>query len=188
MDMFSCYGIKLQWLLPHAQNWETTRSYTILSGKGNKAPNVHSRKMALASIKEAGEIKKGPIKLQQVNVKTPSAYILTPCTLTSVCKLSKLYSIHFRRRWKGEFVEQLRASLVGDQFLYSCNLNVWFGDNCVKEKLGAYHSQGFIGLSAYSIKRSTLIKIDIPVNKTNGRYLDYKLRSFRFFLISPVIQ
>ena len=45
------------------------------------------------------------------------------CTLSSVCIFSILFSILFLRCWQGEFVQQ---SLVGDHFLYSCDLDVWF--------------------------------------------------------------
>ena len=42
------------------------------------------------------------------------------------------YSIHFLRFWKGEFVQQSRASLVGDRFIYSHDLNVWIRDDIVR--------------------------------------------------------
>ena len=47
---------------------------------------------------------------------------LTLYTLTSVLIFSILISKHFLRSWLGEFVEQSRASLVGDHFLYSHDL------------------------------------------------------------------
>ena len=43
--------------------------------------------------------------------------------LASVCIFSMLFLTHFFRHWQGEFVEQLRASLNGDNFLYSRELN-----------------------------------------------------------------
>ena len=49
---------------------------------------------------------------------------LTLYTLRSECIFSILFSIHFLRRRQGEFVYQSRASLVGDHFLPSCDLNV----------------------------------------------------------------
>ena len=70
-----------------------------------------------------------------LNKANTTWYPLTPLTfynLTSECKLSILCSIHFLRCWQGEFVQQSRASLVGDHFLYSRNLNVWFGYNIVR--------------------------------------------------------
>ena len=52
--------------------------------------------------------------------------ILTLYSITSVCIFSILLSRHFLRLWQGEFVQQSRASLVGDHFLYSHDLDVWF--------------------------------------------------------------
>ena len=59
---------------------------------------------------------------------------------TSVSIFSILFSIHFSRYWQGEFVKQSRASLVGDHFLHSRDLNVCFKVDS-KEKLHASHSQ-----------------------------------------------
>ena len=53
-------------------------------------------------------------------------YPLTLYTLTSVYIFSILFSIHFLWCWQGEFVKQSRASLVGDHFFYSHDLNVCF--------------------------------------------------------------
>ena len=69
-------------------------------------------------------------------------------TLTSVCIFSTLISKHFLRCWQGEFVWQPRASLEGDQFLYSPDFNVWFrgvwwGENRYKSPTGDK------GLNAY---------------------------------------
>ena len=55
-------------------------------------------------------------------------------TLTSVCIFSILLSRHFLGFWQGEFVQQSRASLVGDHLLYSHDLNV------CEEKLYVSHS------------------------------------------------
>ena len=49
---------------------------------------------------------------------------LTIHNLKSVCIFSILFSIHFLRSFQGEFVSQLRASLVGDHFLHSPDLYV----------------------------------------------------------------
>ena len=49
---------------------------------------------------------------------------ITLCTLTSVCMFSILFYIHFLKCQRGEFMQQSRASLVGDRFLYSRDLNV----------------------------------------------------------------
>ena len=51
--------------------------------------------------------------------------LLTYYSLTSVCIFSILLSRHFLGFWQGEFVQQSRASLVGDHLLYSHGLNVW---------------------------------------------------------------
>ena len=53
-------------------------------------------------------------------------YNQTPYTLTSVYTFSILFSIHFLWYLQREFVQQSRASLVGDHFLYSHDLNVCF--------------------------------------------------------------
>ena len=58
--------------------------------------------------------------------------ILAVCSLTSVCTLSILFSIHFLRCWQGEFVEQSRVSLVGDHFLNSCDPCMWFRGDIVR--------------------------------------------------------
>lgn len=52
--------------------------------------------------------------------------LLTLYTITSVWIFTILFSINFLIRWQGEFVQQARASFVGDHFLYSCNLDIGF--------------------------------------------------------------
>ena len=59
------------------------------------------------------------------------SYGLPLHTLTSVCKFSTLFFIHFLRCWQGEFVYQSKDSFPGDQFLYSHDLDVWFRGNVV---------------------------------------------------------
>ena len=49
---------------------------------------------------------------------------LTLYTLSSVCIFSLLFSKHFLPSWQREFGKQSRAFLVGDHFLYFCDLNV----------------------------------------------------------------
>lgn len=44
----------------------------------------------------------------------------------SVCIFSLLFSMHFLGYWHGEFFDQPKAFLIGDHFLYSHDLNVWF--------------------------------------------------------------
>ena len=51
---------------------------------------------------------------------------LTHYNLKSVYIFSMLFFIHFLRCWQGEFNDQSKASFVGDHFLYSHDLNVWF--------------------------------------------------------------
>ena len=58
---------------------------------------------------------------------------LTLLTLTSGCIFSILFSIYFLRGWQGEFVQQSRASIVGDHFLHSCDVNVWFRGDVVRK-------------------------------------------------------
>ena len=55
---------------------------------------------------------------------------------------SILFSIHYLGCWQGEVVKQSRLSLVGDHFLYSQDLNVWFGGDNV---LGETVRQSLIG-------------------------------------------
>ena len=55
---------------------------------------------------------------------------LTLYRLTSVFIFSILFSAHLLMCWQREFVQQSKVSLVGDYFLYSHDINVWFsGDN-----------------------------------------------------------
>ena len=56
-------------------------------------------------------------------------------SLTSLCIISILFSTHLPRCWQGEVLYQSRASLVGDHFLYSHNLNVWFRGDIVGRNL-----------------------------------------------------
>ena len=57
---------------------------------------------------------------------------LTRYTLALVCIFSIVSSIHHLKRWQGEFVQQSRASLVGDHVLYSLDLNVLFRGDIVR--------------------------------------------------------
>ena len=47
-------------------------------------------------------------------------------TQISVCIFSIQFSINFTRCWWGDFVSQIRASLIGDHFFYSYDPNFWF--------------------------------------------------------------
>ena len=59
-----------------------------------------------------------------------SADLSTLYCLSSVCTLSILYSTQPLRYWQDAFVQQSIAPSVGDHFLHSHDLNVWFrGDN-----------------------------------------------------------
>ena len=53
-------------------------------------------------------------------------YDLTLSTLAPVWVSSTLFSIYFLSWWQGDFVQQSRASLVGDHFFYSGDLNGGF--------------------------------------------------------------
>ena len=66
---------------------------------------------------------------------------LTLYTLISVCIFSILSIIHFLKCRQREFVQQSRASFIGDHFPYSCDLYVCViqGRYC-KQKLDASHS------------------------------------------------
>ena len=58
--------------------------------------------------------------------------LLTLYTITSVWIFTILFSINFLICWRGEFVQQARASFVGDHFLYSCDCNVWLRGDIVR--------------------------------------------------------
>ena len=60
---------------------------------------------------------------------------LTLYTLKSVCIFSIQLFIYFLRCWQGEFVYQSKASFVGDHFLYSHDLNMWFRGDIVRRNL-----------------------------------------------------
>ena len=67
------------------------------------------------------------IRLEPINSITTCSR-LTLYTLTSVCLFSILFSIHINKYWRGEFVLK-SGTFVGDHFLYSSDLNVWFKDD-----------------------------------------------------------
>ena len=67
------------------------------------------------------------IRLEPINSITTCSR-LTLYTLTSVCLFSILFSIHINKYWRGEFVLK-SGTFVGDHFLYSRDLNVWFKDD-----------------------------------------------------------
>ena len=78
--------------------------------------------------------KQSPFGTQGLETKTHLENTFTLNTLTSVCIISILFSIHFLWCWQGEFVQWSRASLVGDHFLYSCDLNVSVSGDVVRRK------------------------------------------------------
>ena len=57
-------------------------------------------------------------------------------TWKSVCIFWIMFSIHFLRCWQREFVEKPRSSVAGDPFLYSHDLNGWFGVDTVRRNQG----------------------------------------------------
>ena len=56
---------------------------------------------------------------------------VTLYSLTSVCIFSILFPRHFLMFLQGEFVQQSKASLVGDHLLYSHDLSVWSSGDVV---------------------------------------------------------
>ena len=80
--------------------------------------------------------------ISPLEIQTTVNPVLTHYTLTSECIFSILFSIHFTRCKQEEFVQQSRASLVGDHFLYSHDLCVWFQKRYRREKLDTRHSEG----------------------------------------------
>ena len=67
-----------------------------------------------------------------VSTWSPCKPSLTLYSLTSVWIFSILLPRHFQGFWQGEFVQQSKASLVGDHLLYSHDLNVWFRGDVVR--------------------------------------------------------
>ena len=63
---------------------------------------------------------------------SPCKPSLTLYSLTSVWIFSIPLSRHFVGFWQGEFVQQSKASFVGDHLLYSHDLNVWFRGDVVR--------------------------------------------------------
>ena len=63
---------------------------------------------------------------------SPCKPSLSLYSLTSVWIFSILLPRHFLGFWQGEFVQQSKASLVGDHLLYSHDLNVWFRGDVVR--------------------------------------------------------
>ena len=51
---------------------------------------------------------------------------------TSICIFFIQLPRHFVAFWQGEFVQQSRASLVGDHLLYSYDLSIWFRGDIVR--------------------------------------------------------
>ena len=74
--------------------------------------------------------------------------LLTLYTQTLVSTFSKPFSIHFLRCWQGEFVLQSWVSSVGDYFLYSPYLNVWFRGDVVRRCLSLLGVKGLMEYSA----------------------------------------
>ena len=80
--------------------------------------------------------------------------ILTLQTLTSAFIFSILFSIHFLRSWLRDFVQQSKASLVHDHFLYSHDLNMCLkGDNVERNEM----------LVTLKGQRATLTKVKLTV-------------------------
>ena len=84
---------------------------------------------------------------------------LTLSSLASVWIISILLSRHFPGFWQGEFVQQSRASLVGDHILYSRDLSVWFKGDVVRR------NKMLVTLSGWRVK------VDHIILQTN--YLSY---------------
>ena len=76
----------------------------------------------------------------------------------SSCIFSMLFFIHFLRCWQGEFVYWSKASLLGDHFLHSHNLNVWFRCDIVRRNLMlvTYKVKGFKTPSHWTTKLKTI--------------------------------
>ena len=67
-----------------------------------------------------------------------SAQTFTLYPLTSVCIFSILFSIHFLRCWRREFVYRSREYLVGDNFLHSHDVTVWYRGDIVRRNKMLY--------------------------------------------------
>ena len=79
---------------------------------------------------------KSPTELDIESVDDGAPFIemvsITLYTLTLESIFFIPFSINFLRCWKGEFVEKSEAALIGDHFLYSHDLNVWFRGDIVR--------------------------------------------------------
>ena len=111
--------------------------------------------------------------------KAPRTFsvIFSPYPFTDINPLHSNISMHilhtvliyFVRCWQGEFVYRLKASFVGDHFLYSHDFNVIQGWYC-REKLDANHPSGFKGLTPMWCMEFSMLS---PVFKTRYRCLQF---------------
>ena len=72
-----------------------------------------------------------------------------------------LYSVKYHRRCienSGEFVQQSRASLVGDHFLYTHGLTVWFNNDAVIEIYNTFKTYAPFPLSILATSKLEHLK------------------------------
>ena len=102
--------------------------------------NLHWRFVSAVTRPQVVHVRVGQVQTKdnlfaQITVKIHSKQVRFCCStfynLTSVCTFLIPFSVHFLRCWQREFVEQLKASLVSDHFLYSHDLKVCFMGNIV---------------------------------------------------------
>ena len=119
-SLLSEEGFSMKFLLPHLPISQLFGSY-------NVDKKILKRRTSLISLWVDEVI----ILLADILCRrSPNSVALY--TLTSVCIFSILFPIHFLRCWQGEFVYQSRASLLGDHFLFSHVLDVWFKGDIVR--------------------------------------------------------
>ena len=121
---FNCFVVIFQFFLSYYKGLEFS-----------KPVKWRRKTWALLFHTASGKWCENRLSSRQIRTKVWAFY-----TLTSVCIFSIVFFIHFLRCWQGEFVEQSRATSVGDHFLlFSWPQFVIQGWYC-KEKLDASHS------------------------------------------------
>ena len=106
--------------------------------------------------------------------QTSLAFTITLC-FTNICIFTILFSIHVLLGWQEEFVSQLRASLVGDPFLNSRNLQFLIQGWYCKEKLIACHVT--FRVKGFQKNRNTYEFFDT----TKQYLLDREFKQCRYF-------
>ena len=106
--------------------------------------------------------------------QTSLAFTIT-LRFTNICIFTILFSLYVLLRWQEEFVSQLRATLVGDPFLNSRNLQLLIQGWYCKEKLIACHVT--LRVKGFQKNRNTYKFFDT----TKQYLLDREFKQCRYF-------